>query len=69
MILEGNKVLCEKIFNQNNSLIGQLFYHYDLHNELVSVEHDGNIYFYVKDLLGVIHKIVGVNGNIVVHFL
>ena len=68
-ILEGNKILCEKIINSNNSLIGQLFYHYDLHNELVSVEHDGNIYFYVKDLLGVIHKLVDVNGNTVVQYL
>ena len=69
MILEENKILCEKIINQNNSLIGQLFYHYDFHNELVSVEHDGNIYFYVKDLLGVIHKLVDVNGNTVVQYL
>lgn len=70
MILEGSKILCEKIIDRgSNSLIGQLFYHYDLHNELVSVEHDGNIYFYVKDLLGVIHKIVDVNGNTVVQYL
>ena len=69
-ILEGSKILCEKIIDRgSNSLIGQLFYHYDLHNELVSVEHDGNIYFYVKDLLGVIHKLVDVNGNIVVQYL
>ena len=73
-ILEGNKILCEKILKLNNesntySLIGQLFYHYDLNNELVSVENEGNIYFYVKDLLGVIHKIVDVNGNTVVQYL
>ena len=73
-ILEGNKILCEKILKLNNesntySLIGQLFYHYDLNNELVSVENEGNIYFYVKDLLGVIHKIVDVNGNTVVQYI
>ena len=60
-----------KLNNESNtySLIGQLFYHYDLNNELVSVENEGNIYFYVKDLLGVIHKIVDVNGNTIVQYL
>ena len=40
-----------------------------LNNELVSIENEGNIYFYVKDLLGVIHKIVDVNGNTIVQYL
>ena len=39
------------------------------YNEKNKYTYGNNIYFYVKDLLGVIHKIVDVNGNTVVQYL
>ena len=56
----------EKITASNG--VYELFYNYDQYGELLSVELNGNIYFYIKDALGIIQKLVDENGNIVVSY-
>ena len=45
-----------------------MFYNYDQYGSLLSVELDGNVYFYIKDALGIIQKLVDENGNVVVSY-
>lgn len=40
-VLEGNKILSEKIYNtSNNTLLVELNYNYDIKGELVSAEYN-----------------------------
>ena len=64
--VDGNKIIKEKITASNG--VYELFYNYDQYGELLSVELNGNIYFYIKDALGIIQKLVDENGNIVVSY-
>ena len=45
-----------------------MFYNYDQYGSLLSVELDGNVYFYIKDALGIIQKLVDESGNVVVSY-
>ena len=65
--VDGNKIIKEKITANNG--VHELFYNYDQYGELLSVELNGNIYFYIKDALGIIQKLVDENGNTVVSYL
>lgn len=64
--VDGNKIIKEKITASNG--VYELFYNYDQYGELLSVELNGNIYFYIKDALGIIQKLVDENGNTVVSY-
>jgi len=68
-VLEGNKILSEKIYNtSNNTLLAELNYNYDIKGELVSAEYNDKLYFYIKDILGNIIKIVDKDGTDVVKY-
>ena len=60
------KIIKEKIITSNG--VYELFYNYDQYGELLSVELNGNIYFYIKDALGIIQKLVDENGNTIVSY-
>ena len=45
-----------------------MFYNYDQYGSLLSVELNGNVYFYIKDALGIIQKLVDESGNVVVSY-
>ena len=45
-----------------------MFYNYDQYGSLLSIELDGDVYFYIKDALGVIQKLVDESGNVVVSY-
>ena len=64
--VDGNKIIKQKITASNG--VYELFYNYDQYGELLSVELNGNIYFYIKDALGIIQKLVDENGNTVVSY-
>ena len=64
--VEGNIIIKEKIITSNG--VYELFYNYDQYGELLCVELNGNIYFYFKDTLGIILKLVDENGNTVVSY-
>ena len=67
--LEGTKILSEKIYTtSNNSLVAQLDYNYDANGQLISVEYNNNIYFYIKDILGNIIKIIDKNNRDIVKY-
>lgn len=66
-ILEGEKILTEIINTAYYGLI-RFDYNYDINGELVSLEFQGQTYYYVKDALGIIHSIIDKNGNIMVSY-
>ena len=67
--LEGTKIISEKIYTtSNNSLVAQLDYNYDANGQLISVEYNDNIYFYIKDILGNIIKIIDKNNRDIVKY-
>ena len=65
--VEGDKVILEIIQTVKHGQI-KFYYNYDINNELVSVEYQNQIYFYIKDMFGVIHSIVDRNGNVMVSY-
>ncbi|MFA7179335.1 MAG: RHS repeat-associated core domain-containing protein [Dehalococcoidales bacterium] len=60
--LSGDKVVLEKT---NDCVI---LYTYDVDGSLISFNYDGNEYFYVKDLLGNIIRIIDTNGATLVEY-
>ena len=67
--LEGTKIISEKVYTtSNNSLVAQLDYNYDANGQLISVEYNNNIYFYIKDILGNIIKIIDKNNRDIVKY-
>lgn len=65
-ILEGDRILTEYIITSTEQ--HRLDYNYDINGELVSVEYGGNVYYYVRDVLGNINHIIDSNRNIVVSY-
>lgn len=66
-ILEGEKILTEIINTAYYGLI-RFDYNYDINGELVSLEFQNQLYYYVKDALGVIHSIIDIYGNVMVSY-
>ena len=52
-ILEGNRIIKEILLNGYS-----LDYNYDLNGELVGFNYNGVTYFYIKNILGIIEKII-----------
>ena len=58
-IVEGSKILYEKIYTTGTTTtLAELYYNYNQYGELVSVEYNNKLYFYIKDILGNIVKII-----------
>ena len=65
--VEGDKILLEVIQTLTQGII-KFEYNYDINGELVSLEYNNQVYFYVRDALGVIHSIIDKNGNVMVSY-
>ena len=48
--------------------LAELYYNYNQYGELVSVEYNNKLYFYIKDILGNIAKIIDETGNTIVKY-
>ncbi|NLK12396.1 MAG: DNRLRE domain-containing protein [Candidatus Phytoplasma sp.] len=60
--LEGNKVLVEK----HDQYV--IYYTYDINDELLSFNYQGNEYYYLKNILGDITGILNEEGNLVAKY-
>ena len=68
-IVEGSKILYEKIYTTGTTTtLAKLYYNYNQYGELVSVEYNNKLYFYIKDILGNIVKIIDETGNNIVKY-
>jgi RHS repeat-associated protein len=69
-ILEGTKVVCEKIEGeiQGDDYIRYIYYHYDEVGSLLGFNFNNKEYIYVKDITGQINKIIDKNGNVRVEY-
>ena len=62
--IRGNLV-GEDVTNINNNSFYIVNYLYDKDNNVYGFTYNGNTYYYIKDILGVVKYIVNSNGNIV----
>jgi RHS repeat-associated protein len=61
-ILDGDKIIYEDRGND------EIYYTYDIDGTLLSMNYNGNEYFYITDLLGNIIELVDISGNTVVEY-
>lgn len=61
-ILDGDRVIYEDRGND------EIYYTYDVDGTLLSMNYNGNEYFYITDLVGNIIEIVDISGNTVVEY-
>ena len=69
--VEGDKVLAEKIEtyeNKTNVSSEVITYTYDVDGKIISMSQDDQEYFYIRNMLGDITRLVDINGNIVVSY-
>ena len=68
-LYDGNKLVQERMKNSNASYyVHNFMYNYNQFGELISVEYASKLYFYIKDALGNIDKIVDEDGTVVVKY-
>lgn len=65
--IRGNLV-GEKVTTLSNNSFYYVDYLYDKDNNLYGFKYDGNIYYYIKDILGIIKYIVDSNGSILLEY-
>ncbi|MDL2292912.1 hypothetical protein LJC17_04940 [Acholeplasma sp. OttesenSCG-928-E16] len=65
-VLEGQSIV--KVVNETQGNDVTLYYNYDEANMLVGLHMDGNEYFFIRDILGNINKIIDISGKTMVKY-
>ena len=66
--LEDTKIIKEQIKDKNNTLNITFEYIYDEQDMLMGLIYNNNVYYYDKDVTGIINGIIDINGNYVVKY-